>query len=216
MVPKSTKKPGANKSSRLSPKIRTSKADAKQALIKATIKLLDTQPITEITVQDISEEAGVNYTYINRYFKTNLNLFAEVTDALADIVKDKSFDAINKYIRKQKVSPTKISVADLDQTRLATLPIAMKRLWLVQYLVASGVPADRFVAKSKESFESAVDLAEQLGFDRATARARIINFITMTWIEASLTPFFGFTSEEINKAFALTFTDAISNKPKTV
>ncbi len=89
MVPKSTKKPAANKSSRLSPKIRTSKADAKQALIKATIKILDTQPITEITVQDISEEAGVNYTYVNRYFKTNLNLFAEVTDALADIVKDK-------------------------------------------------------------------------------------------------------------------------------
>ena len=152
MVPKSTKKPAAIKSSRLSPKIRTSKADAKQALIKATIKILDTQPITEITVQDISEEAGVNYTYINRYFKTNLNLFAEVTDALADIVKDKSFDAINKYIRKQKASPTKISVAELDQTRLVTLPIAMKRLWLVQYLVASGVPADRFVAKSKESF----------------------------------------------------------------
>ena len=152
MVPKSTKKPAAIKSSRLSPKIRTSKADAKQALIKATIKILDTQPITEITVQDISEEAGVNYTYINRYFKTNLNLFAEVTDALADIVKDKSFGAINKYIRKQKASPTKISVAELEQTRLATLPIAIKRVWLVQYLVASGVPADRFVAKSKESF----------------------------------------------------------------
>ena len=211
MVPKSTKKPAATKSSRLSPKIRTSKADAKQALIKATIKILDTQPITEITVQDISEEAGVNYTYINRYFKTNLNLFAEVTDALADIVKDKSFDAINKYIRKQKASPTKISVAELDQTRLATLPIAMKRLWLVQYLVASGLPADRFVAKSKESFESAVDLAEQLGFDRETARARIIYFITMTWIEASLTPFFGFTSEEINKSFALSYGGA---KPK--
>lgn len=79
-------------------------------------------------MQDISEEAGVNYTYINRYFKTNLNLFAEVTDALADIVKDKSFDAINKYIRKQKASPTKVSVAELDQTRLVTLPIAMKRL----------------------------------------------------------------------------------------
>jgi hypothetical protein len=38
----------------------------------------------------------------------------------------------------------------------------------------------------------------------------------MTWIEASLTPVFGLTSEEINKAFAMTFTDAISNKPKTV
>ena len=150
-MPKPSKKTAANKSSRLSPRIRTSKADAKQALITATIKILDTQPITEITVQDISEEAGVN-KYVNRYFKTNLNLFAEVTDALADIVKDKSFDAINKYIRKQKASPTKVSVAELDQTRLVTLPIAMKRLWLVQYLVSSGVPADRFVAKSKESF----------------------------------------------------------------
>lgn len=213
---KSQKKSASKQSSRLTPKIRTSKADAKLAIIKAVIKLLDTQPITEITAQEIAEEAGVSYTYINRYFATNINLFAEVTDTLADIAKDKSFDTINKFIRKQKESPTKISVAELEQTRLATLPIAMKRLWLVQYLVATGVPADRFVAKSKESFESAVALAEQLGFDRATARARIIYFITMTWIEASLTPFFGFTSEEINNAFAMTFTDAISNKPKTV
>jgi len=215
-VPKPQKKPAANKSSRLSPKIRVSKADAKLRLIKAVIKLLDTQPITDITTQDIAEEAGVNYTYINRYFVTIMNLYAEVTDTLADIAKDKSFDTINKFIKKQKESRTKISMAELDQTRLATLPIAMKRLWLVQYLVATGVPADRFVAKSKEAFESAIALAEQLGFDHATARTRIIYFITMTWIEASLTPVFGLTSEEINKAFAMTFTDAISNRPKTV
>ena len=200
----------------MNPKIRTSKADAKLAIIKAVIKLLDTQPITDITTQEIAEEAGVNYTYINRYFVTIMNLYAEVTDTLADIARDKSFDTINKLIRKQNESPNKISMAELEQTRLATLPIAIKRLWLVQYLVATGVPADRFVAKSKESFESAIALAEQLGFDHATARTRIIYFITMTWIEASLTPVFGLTSEEINKAFAMTFTDAISNKPKTV
>ena len=216
MVPKAQKTPASKQSSRLTPKIRTSKADAKLAIIKAVIKLLDTQPITDITTQEIAEEAGVNYTYINRYFVTIMNLYAEVTDTLADIARDKSFDTINKFIRKQKETPTKISFAELDQTRLATLPIAMKRLWLVQYLVATGVPADRFVAKSKEAFESAIALAEQLGFDQATARTRIIYFITMTWIEASLTPVFGLTSEEINKAFAMTFTDAISNKPKTV
>ena len=215
-MPKPQKKPAARQSSRLTPKIRVSKADAKLRLIKAVIKLLDTQPITDITTQEIAEEAGVNYTYINRYFDTIMNLYAEVTDTLADIARDKSFETINKFIKKQKESRIKISVAELDQTRLATLPIAMKRLWLVQYLVATGVPADRFVAKSKEAFESAIALAEQLGFDHATARTRIIYFITMTWIEASLTPVFGLTSEEINKAFAMTFTDAISNKPKTV
>ena len=43
----------------------------------------------------------------------------------------------------------------------------------MQYLVSSGVPADRFVAKSKESFESAVAMAEQLGFDRETARVTV-------------------------------------------
>ncbi|MEY3414015.1 MAG: Bacterial regulatory protein tetR family [Actinomycetota bacterium] len=215
-MPKPQKKPASKQSSRLTPKIRTSKADAKLAIIKAVIKLLDTQPITDITTQEIAEEAGVNYTYINRYFVTIMNLYAEVTDTLADIARDKSFDTINKLIRKQKESPNKLSMAELEQTRLETLPIAIKRLWLVQYLVATGVPADRFVAKSKEAFESAIALAEQLGFDHATARTRIIYFITMTWIEASLTPVFGLTSEEINKAFAMTFTDAISNKPKTV
>jgi len=215
-VTKAQKTPASKQSSRLTPKIRTSKADAKLAIIKAVIKLLDTQPITDITTQEIAEEAGVNYTYINRYFVTIMNLYAEVTDTLADIARDKSFDTISKLIRKQKESPNKISMAELEQTRLATLPIAIKRLWLVQYLVATGVPADRFVAKSNEAFESAIALAEQLGFDHATARTRIIYFITMTWIEASLTPVFGLTSEEINKAFAMTFTDAISNKSKTM
>jgi hypothetical protein len=145
-----------------------------------------------------------------------MNLYAEVTDTLADIARDKSFDTINKLIRKQKESPNKISMAELEQTRLATLPIAIKRLWLVQYLVATGVPADRFVAKSKEAFESAIALAAQLGIDPATARARATYFITMTWMEASLAPFFGFTSEEINKAFAMNFSGANSNNPKTV
>ncbi len=215
-MPKPQKKPASKQSSRLNPKIRTSKADAKLAIIKAVIKLLDTQPITDITTQEIAEEAGVNYTYINRYFVTIMNLYAEVTDTLADIVRDKSYDTINKLIRKQKESPNKISMAELEQTRLATLPIAIKRLWLVQYLVATGVPADRFVAKSEESLESAIALAAQLGIDPATARARATYFITMTWMEASLAPFFGFTSEEINKAFAMNFSGANSNNPKTV
>jgi len=215
-VTKAQKTPASKQSSRLSPKIRTSKADAKLRLIKAVIKLLDTQPITDITTQDIAEEAGVNYTYINRYFVTIMNLYAEVTDTLADIVRDKSLDTINKYAKTQKKPLTNVLLAEFEKTRAVTLPIVMKRVWLLQYLVATGVPADRFVAKSKESLESAIALAAQLGIDPATARARATYFITMTWMEASLAPFFGLTSEEINKAFAMTFTDAISNKPKTV
>jgi hypothetical protein len=35
-------------------------------------------------------------------------------------------------------------------------------------------------------------------------------------MEASLAPFFGFTSEDINKAFAMNFSGANSNNPKTV
>ena len=213
---KAQKKPASKQLSRLSPKIRTSKADAKLRLIKATIKLLDTQPITDITTQDIAEEAGVNYTYINRYFDTIMNLYAEVTDTLADIVRDKSLDTINKYAKTQKKPLTNVLVAEFEKTRAVTLPIVMKRVWLLQYLVATGVPADRFVAKSKESLESAVALATQLGLDPATARARATYFISITWMEASLAPFFGFTSEDINKAFAMNFSGANSNNPKTV
>jgi AcrR family transcriptional regulator len=215
-VPKPQKKPAARQSSRLTPKIRTSKADAKLAIIKAVIKLLDSQPITDITTQDIAEEAGVNYTYINRYFDTIMNLYAEVTDTLADIVRDKSLDTINKYAKTQKKPLTNVLLAEFEKTRAVTLPIVMKRVWLLQYLVATGVPADRFIAKSKESLESAIALATQLGFDPATARARATYYISITWMEASLAPFFGFTSEDINKAFAMNFSGAISNKPKTV
>jgi AcrR family transcriptional regulator len=71
-------------SSWASPKTRISRPDAEQALILAVVELLDITPIPDITVHKIAEIAGVNFGYVNRYFETRLNLFATVTDTLAD------------------------------------------------------------------------------------------------------------------------------------
>ena len=204
--------PESHGSTWASPKPRTSRADAEQALITAVIELLDTTPIPDITVHKIAEVAGVNFGYINRYFETRLNLFVLVTDALADTAIIQLRGTLNDKIpntqRPSKEVPTKI----LDQIRVSNVAITTKRLRLIQYLLASGVPVERFGAKSRETLDLAIQTGSELGIDVEIVRAAAIRFIALTWIEASLAPSLGITSEELNNAFTLS---AAEPKPAT-
>ncbi len=195
--------PESHGSTWASPKPRTSRANAERAIIAAVNELLDTTPIPDITVHKIAEVAGVNFGYINRYFETRLNLFVLVTDALADTAVIQLRETLNNEIpntqRPSKEVPTKL----LDQVRVSNVAIARKRLRLIQYLLASGVPVERFGAKSRETLDLAIQMGSELGFDVELARAAAIRFIALTWIEASLAPSLGITSEELNHAFTL-------------
>ena len=202
-------------SSWASPKTRISRPDAEQALILAVVELLDNTPIPDITVHKIAEIAGVNFGYVNRYFETRLNLLATVTDTLADAAVVQLRDNLKIRIPNSKRSSKDVPTEVLDQIRLANVVIATKRLRLIQYLMASGVPADRFAAKSKETFDLAITIGSQLGLDEVHARAGAIRFIAMTWIEASLAPILGITSEELNTAFSLGIAEPKStSRPK--
>ena len=205
--------PESHGSTWASPKPRTSRADAEQALIAAVIELLDTTPIPDITVHKIAEVAGVNFGHINRYFETRLNLFVLVTDTLADKAVIQLRETLDKKIpntqRPSKEVPTKL----LDQVRVSNVAIATKRLRLIQYLLASGVPVERFGSKSRETLDLAVHMGSELGIDPELARAAAIRFIALTWIEASLAPSLGITSEELNNAFLLVPTEQKSTAP---
>jgi AcrR family transcriptional regulator len=193
-------------------KERTSRPDAEKALINAVITLVDTTPIADITVHQLAHEAGVNFGYINRYFESRLNLFAAATDELADrgIAFLKTIVVTQPIFQRQGTKD--LSAADLQKSRDSIIPIGVKRLQIVQFLVASGVPAERFVNKSQEVLAAAIAITTAAGLDPQIARARVVHGIAMMWGAATLSPILGLTPQELNDSYALFFADVTSNK----
>ena len=193
-------------------KERISRSDAEKALINAVIELVDTCPIADITVHQLAHAANVNFGYINRYFESRLNLFAAATDELADrgIAFLKNFVVTQPMVQRQGTKD--FAAADLRQSRDSIIPIGVKRLQIVQFLVASGVPAERFVQKSQAVLAAAVEVTTNAGLDPEIARARVVHGIAMMWGAATLSPILGLTPQELNDSYALFFADVTSNK----
>ena len=193
-------------------KERTSRPDAEKALINAVITLVDTTPIADITVHQLAHEAGVNFGYVNRYFESRLNLFAAATDELAD----RGIAFLQNTVVKQPIiqrnGMNDLSDADLQKTRDHIIPIGVKRLQIVQFLVASGVPAERFVQKSQAVLAAAIEVVTSAGLDPAIARARVVHGIAMMWGAATLSPILGLTPQDLNDAYTTFFADVTSNK----
>ena len=202
-------------SSWAAPKSRIRRPDAEQALIAAVIELMDTLPIADITIHQIAQVAGVNFGYINRYFESRHNLFAAVTDVLADVGMAQLHSPITASPSANRGSKKHSSPSDLEANRIAVTPIGVKRLQLIQYLVSAGVPTDRFVSKSKEAIDSAAAAAIQMGLDPEIARARVLHVIAMLWAKATLGPVLGISGDDLEEAFVSFFADANANgKPK--
>lgn len=194
------------------PKGRTSRPDAERALIDAAITLVDSIPISDITIHQLAHEAGVNFGYINRYFGSRLNLFAEVTDALADqgISGLRATATVTSSIEQNGAKD--FADKDLELIRQAILPLGIKRLKIVQFLISSGVPDERFVKKSQEVLEAAIEITVNAGLDPAIARARIIHGIAMMWGAATLGPVLGLSVQELTESYSTFFIDLSKNK----
>ena len=196
------------------PKGRVSRQDAEKALIDAVIKLVDTTPIADITIHELAHEAGVNFGYINRYFESRLNLFAAASDELADRGLDQMRNITSTAKTIDGPKSKDLSQSDLETSRQVLIPIGVKRLMIVQFLVSSGVPAERFVKKSQEVLTASVEATSQAGLEPEIARARIIHGIAMMWSAATLGPILGLTSQELYDSYALFFaTVTATEKP---
>ena len=186
-------------------KDRISRETAEQALVDAVITLAAVTPLAEITVHLLAETAKVNFGYVNRYFESRLNLFAIATDELADrgiaFLKGTS---LQRPVVQRNVS-NDLSDDDLQMTRENVLPIGITRLKIVQFLIASGLPPERFVKKSQEVLATAVELTTQAGMDPVVARARVVHGIAMMWSAATLSPVLGLTSQELSDSYAIFF-----------
>ena len=82
------------------------KKDQTQELIKETTKkLFFVQGRIDVTTQEIADEAGVNRTLINYYFRSRDNLVQVVSDEAHKVEKEKSEIIMNSDLRfKEKIA----------------------------------------------------------------------------------------------------------------
>lgn len=194
------------------PKERVSRHNAEEALIAAVIELVDTTPIADITIHQLAEVAGVNFGYINRYFESRLNLFAAATDVLADLGIQGLTSTVAARTVPQRGKSKDLAPIDLDATRQAVMPIGVKRLQIVQFLVMSGVPTERFVKKSQEVMAASIQAITEAGVEPELARAHTIHGIALLWSAATLGPVLGLSLQELNDAYTALSDDVSANK----
>ena len=182
------------------PKIhRVSRAEAIAKFLDATIELLDTRTVSEITVQEIATAVGLNHGYVFRYFGTRLDLLVAVTDELAD----RALLAVRTEIEKRRTEDAVRPPGDLSLIALGR-PFTMKRTFLVQYLVSCGVPAERFGPKAREMIQTSVDTLLEQGLSLRMAQAQAIKVSVMLWAQVALAAQMGVSTDEATDLFLVT------------
>lgn len=89
---------------------RVSRQQAIRRFLDATILLLSTKPISDITVQEISDTAGLNHGYVFRYFGTRLDLLEAVTIDLSQRARAQ----VEAAAEKRKKTTSKIVTMDMQ------------------------------------------------------------------------------------------------------
>ena len=178
---------------------RTSRAQAIARFLETTINLLDSRTVSEITVEEIATAAGLNHGYVFRYFGTRLDLLVAATDELAD----RALGAVRTEMERRLADGVVTSPGDLSLIALGR-PFTMKRMFLVQYLVSCGVPAERFGPKAREMIQTSVDTLLQQGISLRMAQAQAVKVSVMLWAQVSLAAQMGVSAEEVTDLFFLT------------
>jgi AcrR family transcriptional regulator len=123
---------------------RLSRAEAEARLLNATIKLVFSHAPADITVHMIAKEAGVHHDYIARYFTSREELLIQTTEIPLSGVRAETVATQGKNIRSS------ISASS------PTFQLARLRTQLISYLLACGVPPQRFAAAQQLLIEDAM------------------------------------------------------------
>ena len=181
-----------------SKKKRLSRAEAVQCFLEAAIDLLTSKPVADISLQEISATAGLNYGYVYRYFGTRLDLFSSVTDELARL----SLEAAREEIEQRR--KTGESFRPLDFSALnPSWEYMITRIKVVQYLVSSGVSPSRFAEKSREITSRIEEQIRELGMNERMSRALAVRASLLFWAQESLMEQLGISRTEREDALAL-------------
>lgn len=178
---------------------RYSRAEATQMFLDAAIAVVGTKPLPEITMQELADAVGLNHGYVHRYFGTRLDLFEAVADELARRVVE-VVGAEQRRRLEEDGGPGELDRSLLDLAR----PLAAKRTAIVQYLVISGVPQERFAEATRMQIQLSIDNLMSMGVSERMATAQSIKAIALLWAQATYVRALGVTSEEAADVEAVT------------
>ena len=181
---------------------RVSRAEAIQRFLDATILLLSTKPITDITVQEISDSTGLNHGYVFRYFGTRLDLLEAVTVELAQRARTQ----VEAAAEKRRKTPSKIVTMDL-QLIAAGQELTQLRMRVVMYLISCGVDAKKFAHESKQNILLFADYCESLGMSRRMAEATAVRSSALIFTNNFMADAFGLTKQDVQDGLKLSFNE---------
>ena len=184
---------------------RVSREKAVARFLEAIISLMDTRAVTDISVQEISKEVGLNHGYVSRYFGSRIGLFIAATDELADRI----LTLIQSEIERKQAQGEPIIPGDLSLIAV-TRPLTMKRMTIIQYLTSSGVPPNRFGPRSRAIIETTVQALIDLGMSRKMAQSQAVKISILLWAQNALAESFGVAPDEVTDLLFVTI-DEVRN-----
>lgn len=171
---------------------RVSRAEAVERFLEATISLLSTKPISDISVQEIADTAGLNHGYVFRYFGTRLDLLIAVTEELAKRAKAVTL----AESQKREIESPKVVRLDLKLLE-AGQEARQKRMRLIMYLISCGVDAEIFGPETRLVSMQMADELQKLGISRRTAEALALRSGVLLFASNFLGGVFGLNLQDI-------------------
>lgn len=173
-------------------KSRVSRAEAVQRFLEAALSLIAQKPISDISVQEIADTAGLNHGYVFRYFGTRTDLLIAVTEELARRAKAVTL----AESQKREIELSK--VARMDLTLLATgQQFRQMRMRVVMYLISCGVDPKIFGPETRLVSMQMADELQKLGISRRTAEALALRSSILIFASNFLSDAFGLTQQDI-------------------
>lgn len=188
---------------------RVSKAEAVERFLEATISLLSTKPISDISVQEIADTAGLNHGYVFRYFGTRLDLFEAVTVEIAKRARAQiAAEAEKRKTKSDDFVPMDMSLVDVGQE------LTKLRMRVVMYLISCGVDANKFGYESKQNILLFAEYCESLGMSRRMAEAMAVRSSALIFTNNFMSGAFGLTEQDVQDGLTLSFNE-IARAQKT-
>ena len=177
---------------------RVSRAQSVERLLEATISLLAAKPISDISVQEIADAAGLNHGYIFRYFGTRLDLFEAVTVEIAHRARAQ----IEAEAERRQQVATDLVTMDLSLIA-AGQQLTQLRMRVVMYLISCGVDSTRFAEESKKNILLFADYCETLGMSRRMAEAMAVRSSALIFTNNFMSAAFGLTEQDVQDGLKL-------------
>jgi AcrR family transcriptional regulator len=190
-------KPAQNPRARKIPK-----SDAITRFLDATISLVGTMPVAEISDQLIADTAGINRASIYRYFGTRLELF----DAAVDVLVSKWEQAWEQQLRP--VAQPRVLSRVLNEPTGTFVEYSLKVFDVGAYLSASSYESEQLRKNFNKLVEIWMREFETEGASPRMARALAHKMLALNLARPGATKVADLSAESVFDVFRLTLAEA--------